>query len=97
MGLQILATIGPQDSYGISRRLEQTAAQTVSLNQGTLYPARIKLAQNGRITGICQKSGNHREASYYRVTKAGGKTLRSEPEHGKHVAGLVNEILVEEL
>ena len=95
--LRILASMGPQHSYGISGRLEQISEQLVSLNQGTLYPALLRLEQNGWIAGTWQKTENNRDAKYYCLTKAGEKALKSETERWRRSAGLVNKILLEEL
>jgi PadR family transcriptional regulator, regulatory protein PadR len=97
MVLRILATMGPQHSYGISGRLEQISEQSLSLNQGTLYPALVRLEQNGWIAGTWQKTENHRDAKYYSLTKAGRKALESETERWRRSAGLVNKVLLEEL
>jgi len=97
MILRILATMGPQHSYGISERLEQISDQAILLNQGTLYPALLKLEQNGWIAASWQKTENNRDAKYYSVTKAGRKALESETERWRRSAGLVNKVLLEEL
>jgi PadR family transcriptional regulator, regulatory protein PadR len=97
MVLRILATMGPQHSYGISGRLEQISEQSLSLNQGTLYPALVRLEQNGWIAGTWQKTENHRDAKYYSLTKTGRKALESETERWRRSAGLVNKVLLEEL
>jgi PadR family transcriptional regulator PadR len=97
MILRILATMGPQHSYGISGRLEQISDQSLFLNQGTLYPALVRLEQNGWITGAWQKTENNRDAKYYSLTKTGRKALESETERWRRSAGLVNKVLLEEL
>jgi transcriptional regulator len=97
MVLRILATMGPQHSYGISNRLQQISEQMVSLNQGTLYPALVRLEQNGWITGKWQKTESNRDAKYYTLTKAGKKALEVEIQRWQRSAGLVNKVLLEEL
>jgi PadR family transcriptional regulator PadR len=97
MVLRILATMDPQHSYGISGRLEQISGQSLSLNQGTLYPALVRLEQNGWIAGTWRKTENHRYAKYYSLTRTGRKALESETERWRRSAGLVNKVLLEEL
>ena len=97
MILRILATMGPQHSYAISGRLERISGQSLSLNQGTLYPALVRLEQNGWIRGTWQKTENNRDAKYYSLTKTGEKALKSETERWRRSAGLVNKVLLEEL
>lgn len=97
MILRVLATIGPQHSYGISGRLETISGQSMSLNQGTLYPALVRLEQNGWIAGTWQKTENNRDAKYYSLTKTGRKALELETERWRRSAGLVNKVLLEEL
>lgn len=68
--LRTLTTIGPQHAYGIAARLEQFAEQCLRLNQGTLYPALVRLEQRGWIKGSWQTTENNREARFYAITKA---------------------------
>src|SRR5574338_741427 len=75
MVLKTLETMGPQHGYGIARRIEQTSRALLSLNYGTLYPALLKLEQEGCITGEWGVSENNRRARYYRLTRAGRKRL----------------------
>lgn len=70
MILRVLATMGPQHSYAISTRLEQLADQLMSVNQGNLYPALVRVEQNGWISGKWQTTDSGREAKYYSLTKA---------------------------
>lgn len=97
MVLRILATMGSQHSYGIAGRLEKISEQLLSLNQGTLYPALVRLEQNGWIRGNWQKTEHNREAKYYSLTKSGTRALESEAERWRRSAGLVNKVLLEEL
>lgn len=97
MILRVLATMGPQHSYAISARLEQLADQLLSLNQGTLYPALVRVEQSGWISGKWQRTENGREAKYYSLTKAGRKALESEIEKWRRSAGFVNKVLLEEI
>jgi len=94
--LRVLATIGPQHAYGIAGRLEQISEDSLTLNQGTLYPALVRLEQNGWIRGSWRKTENNREARYYTLTKAGRRALDNETERWRRSAGLVERLLLEE-
>src|ERR1700682_5193264 len=74
--LRALSTMGPQHAYGLASRLEQVAEHPFALNQGTLYPALVRLEQKGWIKGSWQKTETNRDAKYYRITKAGVGALR---------------------
>ncbi len=78
MVLKTLATIGPLHGYGIARRIEQTSANLLSVNYGTLYPALVKLEQEGAIASEWGLSENNRKAKYYSLTAAGKKQLSVE-------------------
>lgn len=67
MVLRTLATIGPQHAYGIANRLEQVSEDLLKLNQGTLYPALVRLEQQGWIKGTWGKTESNREAKYYAI------------------------------
>lgn len=73
MILKTLETMGPQHGYGIARRIEQISGDRLSLNYGTLYPALVKLEQEGYIAGEWGVSGNNRKARFYKLTRAGRK------------------------
>jgi transcriptional regulator len=75
MVLKTLETMGPQHGYGIARRIEQTSGSLLSLNYGTLYPALLKLEQEGAIASEWGTSENNRKAKFYRLTRAGRKQL----------------------
>jgi PadR family transcriptional regulator PadR len=75
MVLRTLETIGPLHGYGIARRIEQTSGGALLVNYGTLYPALLKLEQEGYITSEWGVSDNNRKAKYYRLTRAGRKQL----------------------
>ena len=75
MVLKTLETMGPLHGYGIARRIEQTSGDLLSLNYGTLYPALLKLEQEGAITSEWGASENNRKAKFYRLTRAGRKLL----------------------
>src|SRR5437763_678770 len=73
--LRALATMGPQHAYALAARLEQVAEHPLLLNQGTLYPALVRLEQRGWIKGTWQKTENNRDAKYYAITKRGTRAL----------------------
>ncbi len=78
MVLKTLETLGPLHGYGIARRIEQTSGDLLSVNYGTLYPALLKLEQEGYIASEWGVSNNNRRAKYYKLTRAGRKQLLSE-------------------
>jgi len=78
MVLKTLQTLGPLHGYGIARRIEQTSGQQLLINYGTLYPALVKLEQEGYIASEWGVSDNKRKAKYYRLTRAGQKQLARE-------------------
>jgi transcriptional regulator len=78
MVLKTLETLGPLHGYGIARRIEQTSGQQLLINYGTLYPALVKLEQEGYIASEWGVSDNKRKAKYYRLTRAGHKQLARE-------------------
>jgi transcriptional regulator len=92
--LQSLATMGPQHAYGLASRLEQVADHPLTLNQGTLYPALVRLEQKGWIKGSWQKTESHREAKYYAITRAGTRALGKQTERWRRLAGLVDKLLL---
>jgi PadR family transcriptional regulator, regulatory protein PadR len=96
MVLRTLATIGPQHAYGIATRLQQVSNDLLNLNQGTLYPALVRLEQYGWTKGTWGKTENNRDAKYYAITKAGLKALSEETQRWRQMAGLVEKVLMEE-
>jgi transcriptional regulator len=94
--LRALHTMGPQHAYGLAARLEQVAQPSLTLNQGTLYPALVRLEQKGWIKGAWQRTESNREAKYYSITKAGVRGLEQQTERWRRLAGLVNKLLVDE-
>ena len=94
--LRALDTMGPQHAYGLAARLEQVAEHPLMLNQGTLYPALVRLEQRGWIKGTWQKSENNREAKYYAITRAGTRALEKQTVRWKRLAGLVDKLLLGE-
>jgi PadR family transcriptional regulator PadR len=94
--LRALSTMGPQHAYGLAARLEQVSEHPLLLNQGTLYPALVRLEQKGWIKGNWQKTENNRDAKYYAMTPAGVRALDKETERWKRLAGLVDKLLIDE-
>ena len=94
--LRTLASMGPQHAYGIASRLEQVSEDLLKLNQGTLYPALVRLEQQAWIKGKWDKTENGREAKYYSITKTGIKALSEETERWRQLSGLVEKLLAEE-
>ena len=91
--LRALWTMGPQHSYGLAARLEAVADHRLSLNQGTLYPALVRLEQKGWIRGSWQRTERHRDAKYYAITKPGIRALSTETDRWRRLAGLVEKLL----
>ena len=94
--LRALSTMGPQHAYGLAARLEQVADNQLSLNQGTLYPALIRLEQKGWIKGTWQKTDSNRNAKYYAITRPGERALGKQAERWRRLAGLVDKLLLNE-
>ena len=94
--LRALSTMGPLHAYALASRLEQMADHPFTLNQGTLYPALVRLEQKGWIKGSWQTTENNREAKYYAVTKAGARALDKQTERWRRLAGLVDKLLLNE-
>jgi len=92
--LRALSTMGPQHAYGLASRLEQVAEHPLMLNQGTLYPALVRLEQKGWIKGTWQRTESNREAKYYAITKAGTRALDKQTERWRRLAGLVDKLLL---
>jgi len=94
--LRALETMGPLHAYALAARLEQVADHSFSLNQGTLYPALVRLEQKGWIKGTWRKTENGRDARYYALTRAGGRGLGEEAQRWRRLAGLVEKLLLNE-
>src|SRR5258706_15680679 len=82
MVLKTLQALGPLHGYGIARRIEQTSGDLLAVNYRTLYPALLKLEQEGYISSEWGVSGNNRKAKYYKMTRAGKKQLEREARKG---------------
>ena len=96
MILRTLATMGPQHAYGIASRLQQVSDDALNLNQGTIYPALVRIEQRGWTRGSWGKTENGREAKYYAITRAGLKALDEETERWRQMSSLVEKLLAEE-
>lgn len=94
--LRTLTVMGPQHAYGIAARIEQVAEQAIRVNQGTLYPALVRLEQKGWIKGAWQTTENNREARYYTITRSGVRALAEQTAWWERSAGLVNRLLTSE-
>jgi PadR family transcriptional regulator PadR len=93
--LRALSTMGAQHAYALAARLEQVADHPLELNQGTLYPALVRLEQKGWIKGAWQKTENNRDAKFYAITKAGERGLAAQTERWRKISGLVDKLLLD--
>jgi PadR family transcriptional regulator PadR len=93
MVLKTLETMGPLHGYGIARRIEQTSGQLVAINYGTLYPALLKLEQEGDITSEWGVSDNNRKAKYYRLTRAGRRRVERETREWQRISTILDRFL----
>jgi PadR family transcriptional regulator PadR len=93
--LRTLKTLGRQHAYAIATRLQQISDDLLHLNQGTLYPALVRLEQQGRIKGAWGKTESNREAKFYAITKTGEKALAEETKRWRQMSGLVEKLLSE--
>ncbi|HEX4319910.1 MAG TPA: PadR family transcriptional regulator [Acidobacteriaceae bacterium] len=96
LALMVLKTIemmGPQHGYGIARRIEQTSGNLLSLNYGTLYPALLKLEQEGAIASEWGVSENNRKAKFYKLTRAGRKQLEKEARNWQQTTTILDRFL----
>lgn len=93
--LRTLDTMGALHAYAIATRLQQVSEDLLQLNQGTLYPALVRLEQQGRIKGEWGKTETNREARFYAITKTGRKALAAETLKWRRMSGLVDKLLSE--
>ena len=93
MVLTTLQTMGPQHGYGIARRIEQTSGHLLEVNYGTLYPALLKLEQEGYISSEWGVSENNRKAKYYRLTHAGQRQLEKETREWEQATAIMARFL----
>jgi transcriptional regulator len=91
--LKTLAALGPLHGYGIARRIEQVSGDLLEVNQGTIYPALLKLEQMGWIRAKWGVSDNNRSAKYYSITATGKKQLSREEEEWHRTAAIVGRFL----
>jgi PadR family transcriptional regulator PadR len=93
MVLKALETLGPQHGYGIARRIEQMSGDAIQLNYGTLYPALVKLEQQGWIRARWGTSDNNRRAKFYAITPRGRKQVHAETARWTRMADVMNRFL----
>jgi PadR family transcriptional regulator, regulatory protein PadR len=93
MVLRTLETMGPQHGFGLAKRIQQISAGALDLNQGTLYPALLRLEQRGWITSQWGVSEANRRAKYYELTRAGRKQIARESEDWARTVELMQRFL----
>ena len=93
MVLKTLDSMGPMHGYGIARRIEQISDNLLALNQGTLYPALLRLQQKRWITSSWGASENNRRARFYAITNAGKKQLATETEEWERISAVIARLL----
>jgi PadR family transcriptional regulator PadR len=96
MVLKTLDVMSPLHGYGIARRIEQVAQGSLALNQGTIYPALLRLEQKGWIQSEWGMSENNRKARFYEITRAGKKQLATETESWERTVEIVTRMLKHE-
>jgi PadR family transcriptional regulator, regulatory protein PadR len=89
MVLKTLESMGPQHGYGMARRIEQTSGDKLAINYGTLYPALLKLEQEGYISSEWGVSDNNRKAKYYKLTRAGRKHLAKQAREWEQTTAIL--------
>jgi PadR family transcriptional regulator PadR len=95
MVLKTLEAMGPQHGYGIARRIEQTSGGLLSLNYGTLYPALVKLEQEGAVAAEWGLSENNRKAKFYRLTAAGRRRAVREAREWQQATAILARFVEE--
>ncbi|MFI5184776.1 MAG: PadR family transcriptional regulator [Vicinamibacteria bacterium] len=93
MVLKTIETLGPLHGYGIARRIEQTSGDRLSLNYGTLYPALLRLEQEGAIASEWGVSENNRRAKFYRLTRAGRRQIEKETRDWEEATAILARFL----
>jgi len=93
MILKTIETLGPLHGYGIARRIEQTSGKRLTLNYGTLYPALLKLEQEGSIESEWGLSENNRKAKFYKLTREGRKQLEKETRDWEQTTAILARFL----
>jgi transcriptional regulator len=95
MILRTLLTVGSQHGYGIARRIEQTSGGRLSINYGTLYPALLKLEQEGLIDSEWGVSDNNRRAKFYRLTRAGRRRIERDTKQWEETSAIMARFLTD--
>ncbi|HUB51435.1 MAG TPA: PadR family transcriptional regulator [Terracidiphilus sp.] len=95
MVLKTLESMGPLHGYGIARRIEQVSGNSLSMNQGTIYPALLRLEQKGWIKGEWGTSETNRRARFYSLSRVGRKKIQDETENWKRIVGTMARFLEE--
>jgi PadR family transcriptional regulator PadR len=93
MILKTLETMGPMHGFGIARRIEQVSENLLQLNQGTLYPALLRLQQKGWIASKRGTSENNRRARFYSLTRVGRRQLKTEAENWERMTAVMARLL----
>jgi PadR family transcriptional regulator, regulatory protein PadR len=93
MVLKTLEALGPLHGYGIARRIEQVSENLLQLNQGTLYPALLRLQQRGWIKSEWGTSENNRKAKFYQLSPAGRRQLAVEAQNWERISGVMARLL----
>ena len=93
MVLKTLEAMGPMHGYGIARRLEQVSEDLLQLNQGTLYPALLRLQQKRWVTSTWGVSDNNRKARFYTITRSGRKQLSIEAKNWERISAVIGKLL----
>jgi PadR family transcriptional regulator PadR len=93
MILQSLQSLGPLHGWGIARRIEQVSEDSLSLNQGTIYPALVRLEQHGWIKSEWGISENNRKAKFFEITKSGRRQLAKETDDWSRMVGIISRLL----
>jgi len=96
MVLKTLESMGPLHGYGVARRIEQTSGDLLSVNYGTLYPALLKLEQEGYIASEWGVSDNNRKARFYKLTRAGRKQLEKEAQGWEQATAILARFMTPE-
>jgi PadR family transcriptional regulator, regulatory protein PadR len=93
MVLKTLEVMGPMHGYGLARRIEQISGDLLSINYGTLYPALLKLEQEGYVNSEWGASENNRRAKFYRLTRAGRRKLEKETREWEQTTAILDRFL----
>jgi len=93
MILRTLKVVGPLHGYGVARRIEETSMSRLTLNYGTLYPALLKLEQEGAITAEWRQSENNRRAKFYSLTRPGRRHLEKESANWSRLSAAISSVV----